>query len=99
MTELPHKARPFRDYDESLMEALKQPSEAAEYLNVALEEGDKSLFLTALGNVARAHGFTNHFAGDRTEAGHSLSHALGERKSGIVQSGPAATQLWSETRR
>ena len=58
MTEVPHKTKPFRDYDEGLMESLKQSSEAAAYLNAALEEGDKSLFLTALGNVARAHGFT-----------------------------------------
>ena len=39
-----------------LIEALKDPAEAAEYLNAAIEEGDKETFLLALRNVAEAHG-------------------------------------------
>ena len=31
----------------------------AEYLNVALEEGDTELFMQALGDVAKARGMTN----------------------------------------
>lgn len=43
-------------YQEDLIEALKDPQEAAAYLNAAIEEGDRTLFLLALRNVAEAHG-------------------------------------------
>lgn len=43
-------------YQEDLIEALKDPREAAAYLNVAMEEDDRALFLLALRNVAEAHG-------------------------------------------
>jgi len=43
-----------QSYQESLIAALADPLEAAEYLNAALEEGDKELFLLALRNVAEA---------------------------------------------
>ena len=45
-----------RDYQESLLEALTDPLEAAEYLNAALEEGDRALFLLCLKNVVQAQG-------------------------------------------
>ena len=43
-------------YQEDLIEALKDPLEAAAYLNAAIEEGDRELFLLALRNVAEARG-------------------------------------------
>jgi len=43
-------------YQEDLIEALKDPREAAAYLNTAMEEGDQALFLLALRNVAEAQG-------------------------------------------
>ena len=43
-------------YQEDLIEALKDPREAAEYLNAAIEDGDKKVFLLAMRNVAQAHG-------------------------------------------
>lgn len=46
----------MKRYHESLIEALKDPEEAAEYLNAVLEEGDKKMFLVALKNVAEACG-------------------------------------------
>ena len=45
-----------RSYQIELVEALRDPIEAAEYLNAALEEGDKNGFLLALRNVAQARG-------------------------------------------
>ncbi|MEX2491299.1 MAG: addiction module antidote protein [Nitrospirales bacterium] len=45
-----------KSYQPKLLEALKDPDEAAEYLNVALEEGDREVFLLALRNVANARG-------------------------------------------
>ncbi|MEK7773756.1 MAG: transcriptional regulator, partial [Deltaproteobacteria bacterium] len=43
-------------YQEDLIEALKDPREAAVYLNAAIEDGDKEVFLLAMRNVAQAHG-------------------------------------------
>jgi len=48
--------KPWRSYHEDLIKALKNPEEAAGYLNAALEEGDYQFFLVALRNVAEAHG-------------------------------------------
>jgi probable addiction module antidote protein len=45
-----------KSYHESLIRILKDPERAAGYLNTALEEGDKEMFLVALRNVAEAHG-------------------------------------------
>jgi probable addiction module antidote protein len=49
-------AKKTTTYQEDLIEALKDPREAAAYLNAAIEENDRSLFLLALRNVAEAHG-------------------------------------------
>jgi probable addiction module antidote protein len=45
-----------RPYKPELLKALLDPTEAAEYLNAALEEDSNELFLMALRNVAEAHG-------------------------------------------
>ena len=45
-----------RPYKESLLEDLKDPSEAAEYLTASLEDADPEVFLLALRDVAEAHG-------------------------------------------
>ncbi len=50
-----------RDYEEGLVEKLKDAEFAAEYLNVSLEDSDEGAeerFLIALGQVAKAHGMT-----------------------------------------
>lgn len=52
-------ARRTKDYQAALIESLKDPEEAAAYLNAALEEeaeDAEELFLLALRNVAEAHG-------------------------------------------
>lgn len=46
----------YRTHDEYLEESLKDPEEAALYLNAAAEEKDPVLLLVALGQVAKAHG-------------------------------------------
>ena len=43
-------------YQEDLIEALKDPLEAAAYLNASIEDGDREVFLLALRNVTLAHG-------------------------------------------
>lgn len=50
-----------RDYEEGLIEKLKDAEFAAEYLNVSLEDSDEGAderFLIALRQVAKAHGMT-----------------------------------------
>ncbi len=47
---------PAVKYHDSLIQALRDPEEASGYLNAALEEGDKDLFLVALRNVIEAQG-------------------------------------------
>ena len=44
------------DYHDYLIETLKEPSEAAGYLNAALDDGDIDGFLEALRNVVEARG-------------------------------------------
>ncbi len=46
----------MRRYHDSLIKVLKDPGEAAEYINAALEDGDTEMLLVALRNVAEAHG-------------------------------------------
>jgi len=45
-------------YDAGLQEDLRDPVEAAAYLNAALEDGSQDIFLMALRDVAKAHGLT-----------------------------------------
>ena len=52
--------RKTRSYDKDLIESLKNPQEALAYLNVHLEddsEDAEEMFLLALRDVAKAHGF------------------------------------------
>lgn len=51
-----------KPYQPELIESLRDPEEAAEYLNTALEEDDPEVFLLALRNVAEAHGGMSQLA-------------------------------------
>lgn len=54
--------KPSVKYEETLLKELRDPEEAAAYLNAALEdaitENDHRLFLIALRDVTEAHGMT-----------------------------------------
>lgn len=50
--------QPAKNYHDSLMKALKDPSEAAEYINAAIEEDDLDTLLLALRDVAEAQGMS-----------------------------------------
>jgi probable addiction module antidote protein len=65
----------YRDYDESLKQALVNPDEAAQYLNACLEGGSREVFLLALRQVATAHGMTR-IAGKTALGRESLYRAL-----------------------
>lgn len=56
-----------RSYQTELLEALRDPEEAAEYLNAALEEGDAEAFLLALRDVAETRGEKGHSTPPSTE--------------------------------
>ena len=49
-------SQPSRPYQPELLKALKDPAEAREYLNAALEERSEEIFMLALRNVAEAQG-------------------------------------------
>lgn len=46
----------FIDYHEDLIQELKDPREAQEYLNAALKDEDERVFLVALKDVLEAQG-------------------------------------------
>jgi probable addiction module antidote protein len=50
--------KPAKRYHESLMKALKDPREAAEYINAAIEENDLNTILLTLRDVAEAQGMS-----------------------------------------
>ena len=50
--------RTYRSHDDYLDKALKDPKEAARYLNAVAEKNDQTLILAALAQVAKAHGLS-----------------------------------------
>jgi len=50
--------RKYRTHGEYLDKALKDPKEAALYLNAAAQENDAALMLAALAQVVKAHGIS-----------------------------------------
>lgn len=48
--------RKYRTHEEYLDKALKDPKEAAHYLNAAMEENDPALLLAVLAQLVRARG-------------------------------------------
>jgi probable addiction module antidote protein len=73
-------------YQEDLIEALKDPREAAAYLNVAMEEDDRSVFLLALRNVAEAHGGMTSVAGKARLNRENLYRMLSEKGNPEIKS-------------
>ncbi|MBI2608718.1 MAG: putative addiction module antidote protein [Deltaproteobacteria bacterium] len=81
----------IKKYEKSLIEALKDPKEAAAYLNAHLEEAEEEdaeeLFLMALRDVAKAYGMAE--ISERTDLGReSLYKALSEYGN------PKLSTLW-----
>lgn len=66
-------------YHAELIENLRNPDEAEEYLNAALEEEDPELFLVALRNVAEAQGGVAQLAEKAKLNRESLYKMLSER--------------------
>lgn len=64
------------NYQEYLLNSLKDPKEASNYLNAALEGGDIKVFLLALSNVAKAQGGVNKLANKSHKSRTSLYKTL-----------------------
>ena len=73
-------------YQQDLIESLKDPCEAAAYLNAAMEEGDRALFLLALRNVAEANGGMAALAEKTNLSRESLYRMLSNRGNPEIKS-------------
>ncbi len=77
------KTKPYQDY---LIESLKDPKEAAGYLNAALEGGDISVFLLALQNVVKARGGVATLAKKTRKSRTSLYKTLSKNGNPYLES-------------
>jgi len=73
-------------YQKDLIESLKDPREAAAYLNAAIEEGDRAVFLLALRNVAEARGGMAVLAGKANLSRESLYKMLSKKGNPEIKS-------------
>lgn len=67
------------DYHDYLIESLKEPSEAAGYLNAALDDGDIEGFLEALRNVVEAYGGMTKLSEKSDKSRNSLYKTISTR--------------------
>ncbi|MBI4745719.1 MAG: putative addiction module antidote protein [Deltaproteobacteria bacterium] len=74
------------DYQEDLIEWLKNPKHAAGYLNEAIEEGEKELILLALRNVAEAQGGMSNIAEKASLNRENLYRMLSKRGNPQMES-------------
>lgn len=77
-----------KDYREVLYETLRDPNEAAEYLNAAIEDGDEKVFLLALRDIVEARGV----ASVATKANLNRENAY---RMLSEQGNPRLSSLWS----
>ena len=75
---MPKLNRKTESYRETLLESLKRPEEAAQYLNACLEDEDSRVFLMALRDVADAHGGIRVLSRDTELNRESLYRMLSE---------------------
>jgi probable addiction module antidote protein len=73
-------------YQRDLIESLKDPCEAAAYLNAAIEEGERAVFLLALRNVAEANGGMTALAERANLSRESLYRMLSKRGNPEIKS-------------
>ncbi len=74
------------DYQDYLIESLKDPEEAAAYLNAALEENDIDLFLVALKKVVQAQGGVGKVAEKTHRGRNSLYKTLSKTGNPYLKS-------------
>lgn len=74
------------DYQDYLIESLKDPETAEEYLNAALDDGDVTVFLLALKNVVKAHGGIKKLAETSNKSRTSLYKTLSSKGNPYLKS-------------
>lgn len=74
------------NYQEYLIESLKDPEEAAGYLNAALSGGDIKVFLLALQNVVQAQGGVAVLSEKTHKSRTSLYKSLSEKGNPYLKS-------------
>lgn len=75
-----------KSYQEDLLKSLKEPTEAVEYLNAALHDGDPEVFLLALRDVAEALGGVSNLSKKTKLNRESLYRTLSKRGNPQLQS-------------
>lgn len=73
-------------YEKYLIESLKDPEEAAGYLNTALEGGDVRVFLSALRHVVQAQGGLSEIAKRTDKSRTSLYKTLSSQGNPYLKS-------------
>ena len=74
------------NYKEHLLKRLRDPKEAAAYLNAALEDEDPRVFLVALKDIAEAHGGLSKLAQETDLNRESLYRTLSPKGNPRLQS-------------
>jgi probable addiction module antidote protein len=74
------------EYQKYLLESLKDPHEAAGYLNAALDGGDISVFLMALQNVVAARGGVTKLANQTNKSRTSLYKTISSKGNPYLKS-------------
>ncbi len=78
--------RKVASYQKDLIASLRDPREAAAYLNAALEDGDRAVFLLAIRNVAEAYGGMSALAEKAGLNRESLYRMLSKRGNPEIKS-------------
>jgi probable addiction module antidote protein len=75
-----------KNCQDSLIEGLHDPAEAAAYLDAALEEGDRAVFLLAIKNVIEAQGGMSQIAREAGLNRENLYRLLSEQGNPEINS-------------
>ena len=85
------KSKPYKDF---LFERLKNPKEAAAYLNAALEDEDTGVFLIALRDIAQANGGMTQVAKDAHLNRETLYRTLSKKGNPTLMSLRSLLDIW-----
>jgi len=83
---MPRQSRNTESYRENLLESLREPEQAAQYLSACLEDDDPRVFLLALRDVADAHGGIQSVSRQASLNRESLYRMLSKRGNPSLES-------------
>jgi probable addiction module antidote protein len=91
---MPKLKNKTESYREGLLQSLKNPEEAAHYLNACFEDDDLSVFLLALRDVADAHGGMLALSRETCLNRESLYRMLSKSGNPSLESLAAVLKAW-----